>query len=292
MFPQDGPPVEQQTTLASMPVSIKLVDEEGNTISIADLTDPIEVTLVVENRTEDMVCGWFDEETQEWRTDGVELIDGGDAFICASTHLTVFGAVIKGAFGALLCSNADLMTSKGLSKLGKGDWWYRPGAVLFWLLVSLEVGAMFYIGCRSQAQRTERGWDDEHLLTASTAFDNKSGMEAKKALQKSQTLQSSRLERNGTVGTTVTEKPPVMTVEGVTHRITTFVARLAIAGQQHVHQQDLAALLKGGVNYERLKQAKSQVAWGAPAKESRPTNLTRQPNSPGQLQKASTNLSH
>eukprot|EP00971_Amphidinium_carterae_P207581 4118985-Amphidinium_carterae.1 len=74
-----------------------------------------------------MVCGWFDEETQEWRTDGVELVEGsGDAFICASTHLTIFGAVIKGAFGALLCSNADLLTPKGLKKLAKGDWWYRP----------------------------------------------------------------------------------------------------------------------------------------------------------------------
>eukprot|EP00971_Amphidinium_carterae_P048964 964821-Amphidinium_carterae.2 len=43
-----------------------------------------------------MVCGWFDEETNDWRTDNIELVDGsGDNFICATTHLTIFGAIVE-----------------------------------------------------------------------------------------------------------------------------------------------------------------------------------------------------
>jgi len=283
---ENSPPVEQQTKLASLPVSIRLVDESGNKISIADLTEPIEVTLVVENRTSDMVCGWFDEETSEWRTDGVELVDPeSDIFLCATTHLTVFGAVIKGALGAIACSNAELLTSKGLSKLGKGDWWHQPGAVLFWVLIVVEVVGMFYISHRSKDLRHKLGWEDSHLLTASTAFDDKSGKEAKKALQ-----DNASMARRGSDASRVSElaadKPSVFTSDGVAQRLTSLVTRLAVASQQNVHQQDLAAILKGGVNHGLLKEAKTRTsAWGASEQRGSLTNQS-------QLQRQATGMSN
>eukprot|EP00971_Amphidinium_carterae_P210237 4171201-Amphidinium_carterae.1 len=93
---EEGQAEEEVTTLVSQPVSIRLVNEDGEEVSIADLTEPIEVSLSVPNKTDDMVCGWFDEDTGLWRTDNIELLDGsGDNFICGTTHLTIFGAIIE-----------------------------------------------------------------------------------------------------------------------------------------------------------------------------------------------------
>eukprot|EP00971_Amphidinium_carterae_P025044 494343-Amphidinium_carterae.1 len=70
-------------------------------------------------------------------------------------------------------------------------------------------------------------------------------------------MSSSQVSRNESIA----EVPSAFSVKGVAHRVTTLVAHLAMAGQQQVHEQDLAAILKGGVNFEVMKQAKARAAW-------------------------------
>jgi len=255
---EEGQAEEEVTTLVSQPVSIRLVNEDGEEVSIADLTEPIEVSLSVPNKTDDMVCGWFDEDTGLWRTDNIELLDGsGDNFICGTTHLTIFGAIIEGVLGAIACSNADLLTPKGLSRLADDVWWYQPGAILFWVLVAGELTLMFYIGHRSAVQRALRGWSDEHLLTASAAFDKSVGKEAESLLKKNKTRGSL-----GSVGEVGAKKKPIYTPGGLADFLTLRIARMAVAAQQGLNQQDLGAILKGGMTkrvLDTLQKSKGDV---------------------------------
>jgi len=251
-------PVEEQTRLASTPISIRLVDEDGREISIENLEEPIEVSLSVENKTEDMVCGWFDEETLEWRTDLIELVDAsGDNFICASTHLTVFGAVIKGVVSTFRCSNAELLTPKGLKGLLEDEWWYQPGAALLWALVAFELGLMFYIGHRSEIQRRLRGWSDEYLLTASVAFDRKAESTASKVLKRNKTL----ISNTGHELPEEKKEPPLYTPAGLADWLTLKVAQMAVASQQGVNEEDLSAILRGGLTKRLLERLAKTDAW-------------------------------
>jgi len=243
-------PEEEKNKLASLPVSIRLVNEDGEEVNILELTEPIEVQLVVENRTSDMVCGWFNEDTKVWETEGIELVDPeSDDFICGTTHLTVFGAVIKGALGAITCANADLLTPEALKRIGDDEWWHQPSAILFWALIAAELILMFYIGYRSTIQRAVRGWSDEFLLTQSKAFDKQSEAEATSALKKSKTLD------------TVIPKKPLYTPSGFGNFITARVARMAVAAQEGVNAQDLGAILKGGIRIKKLEASGAKGAW-------------------------------
>jgi len=277
---QEGQDESEVTRLASQPVSIRLVNEDGEEISIADLTEPIEVSLSVPNKTEDMVCGWFDEETNDWRTDNIELVDGsGDNFICATTHLTIFGAIVEGIVGTLKCSNADLLSEKGIRSLADDDGWSRrPGAVMFWILIAIEVSLMMYIGQRSAIQRATRGWDDEYLLTASAAFDKKLEHEAESLLKRGKTL--------GTLGAWEDAKP-IYTLSGMTDYLTTLTAQMAVASQQGINTEDLGAILKGGMTKKLLEQLEksSKHVW-EPEEEDERDDLQR-----GQSQASSSNSS-
>jgi len=149
---------------------------------------------------------------------------------------------------SIRCSNVELLTSDGFSKLGDDEWWYQPGAVLFWILIAVQVTVTISIGERYSAQKQLRGWRDEYLLTSSVAFSDKTRKDVKTALL-----------IDGEKPTP--SEPPVFTLPGMSNTLACQCKLLAVAWQQGVHHEDLGVILKGAVNKRVIDESKARRAW-------------------------------
>jgi len=166
-----------ETELLASPVNVRLVDLEGNEISVRDLVNPIEIVLNA-TRTQQSACAYWDEVESRWIVDELDFAEAADdtAFICVSSHLTIFGAVLKGFLDSLACSNAHVLTADGVASLGDGDWASGAGSIFLILLIIVEfiiVGVLTYL---TRKQCAEREWEDELLFTEDEALTQKKGI--------------------------------------------------------------------------------------------------------------------
>jgi hypothetical protein len=108
-------------------ISVKS-DTNASSLSVTGLADPILIDLP--NVSGGLVCGYFDEDTLEWTSEGITTAPGADGTLrCATTHLTVFGAILKGFLSALECSQASLLSTESYEELWAGDWSDSLGSV-------------------------------------------------------------------------------------------------------------------------------------------------------------------
>ena len=98
-----APPTEPslQVTLAAPPLSVSIA-VNGEIVKVRDLKEPILLT-VLSKKKGGFECGFFNETTLEWSSEGMWEHDAGNgALVCASTHLTVFAAIKKTWVGLTL----------------------------------------------------------------------------------------------------------------------------------------------------------------------------------------------
>jgi len=65
-----------------------------------------------------------------WRTPAA-----AGQLVCASSHLTLFGGIVKGFIAAFECSQASLLSSEGISQIVQTDWpQHFPGQIFLVIL--------------------------------------------------------------------------------------------------------------------------------------------------------------
>ncbi|CAE8634973.1 unnamed protein product, partial [Polarella glacialis] len=84
-------------------------------------------------------------------------------FWCASSHLSIFGAILD---LALDCTNANVLSAEGLQNVqSRSDWGGRPPAVLLWILLAF-LSAALVAGVAADRQAAQKGfWRRDFFLT-------------------------------------------------------------------------------------------------------------------------------
>jgi len=146
-------------------MDINLRGLSGQKTHINNLAEPILLSLPT-NYTPGMECAYWDESKAQWSSAGVTVVPRSGQLVCATTHLSFFGAVIRGIMKSLTCSQAVMFSEQSFSALKEGVWFYDAGAILLWLLLIFLLGtiaAALYV----DFLRTKRGtWSDECFLIA------------------------------------------------------------------------------------------------------------------------------
>jgi len=121
-------------------ITLKSV-EDGSTLSVTGLPDPIFIDLP--NVSDGLACAYFDEAMLEWSSEGMATTRRADGTLrCATTHLTVFGAILKGFVSSLECSQASLLSAESYVELWTGDWLDSAGSVLLQCVMLLYIAML------------------------------------------------------------------------------------------------------------------------------------------------------
>lgn len=160
-------PNGRKVTLAAPPVSMKVAfASSGETVHVSGLAKPILVTVMSE-RPEGYKCAFWDEQAGSWSTEGVSTgTDPDGSMQCATTHLSLFGAIFEELGQVLQCSNAKILSSEGIKKLGKGHWWRSLPGILLWVLcLVLSIGNL--LAARADWKWSQGSvWNDEKFFIA------------------------------------------------------------------------------------------------------------------------------
>lgn len=135
----------------------------GEQLSIADLTEPIEVSMPVEE-SHRFECAYWETNTTGWISDGLVSTPSENLLTCSTTHLSFFAAILKGFLDTLQCTQLELFSKEAMQEILAGDWYGTPVAVCFWVLeaafLALMLGACFL----DRKRKTRTGWSDEAFL--------------------------------------------------------------------------------------------------------------------------------
>ncbi|CAE8644551.1 unnamed protein product [Polarella glacialis] len=149
--------------MASKPLSITLFDSEGHPLPKGmKLKEPILLTLQ-QNASAGATCAFWDEEAGAWSAEGVKRVQfspGESAsltgpLVCATSHLTIFAAVIgllaAAIFGTsqvlqtLVCSNAaSIFSAKGAQALLRFSKATQTPVILLWVLLAFHVLCLLF----------------------------------------------------------------------------------------------------------------------------------------------------
>jgi len=232
---------EGEVQLHAMPVSIKLYDSDGNEVSISGLTTPIRVVLAASDTSlsdEALSCAYWNEETGEWLTDGLQRTlsdDGTDVIVCETSHLTIFAAIVRSTIATFQCANVMVFQQSSLERFLSMEWLSTIGGVLLAALVVVEVFAMVHAG---QAQ-PPLGWSDHDLLT-----DHIVAKRANDASRKVSGRLDSQLERLGIPATADIRRTITKFIhhEDALQRIKHDLGCRLVAYEEGIHVIDLSQL--------------------------------------------------
>lgn len=148
-----------------MQSDILSLDLFANGTAMKDLVEPIQLTLVSDG-SQPATCAYLDEQTKKWSTEGVSLVSvQNGTIICATSHLSIFGAILKSAFAALACSNAAaIFSEKGLRSLGSRLWIFEWSAILNW--ITLLLGASLMARARKADRKHQGAVEQIQLISA------------------------------------------------------------------------------------------------------------------------------
>ena len=128
-------------------------------------------------REDGFACGFYNETTFEWSSEGMWEHDAGDgALVCASTHLTVFAAIKKTWVGltlAVTCVPAAFLTAEGIAKISHGSHWRLVGALCFCVFALSQAWTCFlcqaYYGRRRYRPNSEAVSFSHHFMRGRSA---------------------------------------------------------------------------------------------------------------------------
>jgi len=152
-------PTEVQATL-----TISLYSDDGAYLQVSNLSEPLQFSFTVAS-PEQLQCAVWDEELQVWMTDAIIQVGAANGtLLCATRHLSVFGAIAGGFLSAYKCTQADLLSAAGLAGLLEGDWVWQFTTFLCWLVFACLVALLtagIMLDCRRHAKGT---WHDSLFL--------------------------------------------------------------------------------------------------------------------------------
>jgi len=169
--------VDIQSTL-----NLDLFNEEGGKYAVGGLSNPINLTLPMDSGvTAEAVCAFWDADLNDWSSVGVEVVSNeGGILICATVHLSLFGAIVRGLLATLLCANGGILSKEGFDALGaSSDWVTQWPTVVFWIIL-LSFIVLITWGIVLDIKRYQTGrWSDEHFLVPDGAeAPEEAGVEA------------------------------------------------------------------------------------------------------------------
>ena len=129
---------ELNSSAGGVQSEILSLDLFANGTAVRDLMQPIQLTLPgLPTAGEPVVCGYFDEESNQWSTEGVSEVSSDGTLVCATNHLSIFGALLASIYAALACSNAAaIFSSEGLQNLvSRPSWMLEWSAILNWIML-------------------------------------------------------------------------------------------------------------------------------------------------------------
>eukprot|EP00811_Abedinium_folium_P004994 NODE_145_length_3530_cov_2.194534.p1 GENE.NODE_145_length_3530_cov_2.194534~~NODE_145_length_3530_cov_2.194534.p1 ORF type:complete len:778 (+),score=116.66 NODE_145_length_3530_cov_2.194534:346-2334(+) len=158
---------DARMTTAPVSVEIYVTEASNDELFSGTFVEPILVTVNA-TRASGAICAYIDEDTGEWRTDGVSAVDDpGGAFVCSTDHLTIFGTLLEDFGSVFFCSSASLIAKEGFHCLGKEPWWFSPG-FLFIVGIIVLYSVVVGVAQRRAAQRMDaqalKGWSQRCLL--------------------------------------------------------------------------------------------------------------------------------
>jgi len=221
-------------SLAAPPVSVDVaLLSSGNSIGVSGLSQPIMVT-VGSKLSSGCFCAFFDEDAGVWSSEGVEtVISADDAMECATTHLSLFGAIFEEFGKAIACSNAKLLSEKGLRQLGKGDWWRSLPAILLWALSVLLCVTNVLAVHRDMHWKRVFHWKDEHFFVSTPDSEMWTTKQCF-AVRAYHQLRDAVVDRFQWFASLV--KGPVNTV---TDSIVTSATKNSLASNNQIHRDDM-----------------------------------------------------
>lgn len=157
---------EDSVVFAAPPVSVRLYDMSGKMVSVANLTTPILVALL-QSKSENprARCAYWSQHEGRWSSEGLDdLVTDNGTLVCASSHLTLFGA-IRQMDMELACTNVGVLSLAGLSAAGNGWWAARAPGILLWVLLTSCVGLIVWASSKDQEFKRMNIWKDEFFLT-------------------------------------------------------------------------------------------------------------------------------
>jgi len=164
LFAESGESQSAVKTELKAVFNLNIRDMSGQKMVVSDLAEPILLTMSA-NFTPGMTCAYWDETAAEWSTAGVTMVNTGEGpLVCATIHLSFFGAIVRGMLKSLMCSQASLFSKESYGALVQGDWFYDVGAILLWLLLIFLFGiivAALYID-----HMGGKNWSDDMFLIA------------------------------------------------------------------------------------------------------------------------------
>lgn len=150
-------------------INLNLFTFGAERIPVNETLEPFVLTIPVSCSNERALCSYWDEEAGRWSQEGLTLLGmetnstTGCAIRCATTHLSLFGAIWAGFLEAILCTQIHLFDPENMRQLFVGDWFLTTFAMLFWLVL-LIVLSLCLGSCYMDHKHKGFGWDDEYFL--------------------------------------------------------------------------------------------------------------------------------
>ena len=114
------------------------------------MVEPLELKFEgsQELRSQRARCKWWDAEAEAWAEDGVRRSfrpEHAEEFVCLTSHLTIFGAVLEAVRLVLQCSTAsEVLSVDGLQNLGTAQWLHYVATIVTFVSISFFAGAMIW----------------------------------------------------------------------------------------------------------------------------------------------------
>ncbi|CAK0848295.1 unnamed protein product [Prorocentrum cordatum] len=158
-----------ETEAASAQVSVVVRDSRGNELSGVQLDEPVDLVLL-ENRSEGLLCAWWDGAAVAWSTSGVEeVVHEGPQFICRTHHLSIFTALVRIVSTlerALVCSNSKVFSAEAFKRATSGAAWIYTFDGFVYLLLVLVTVVLMIMSCYLDSRwRRRYEWHDVSFCT-------------------------------------------------------------------------------------------------------------------------------
>jgi len=146
-------------------VSINIYSDEGSKLEVSDLTEPLLLQFAIPADVEAphlLRCAVWDEILEEWSFDGIEQLGIRDGILsCTTRHLSLFGMIWRGFVETFRCSQASLLTTKGIRQLWVRDWAVEPTVAVLWVVLVVLL-LLLTSACVVDLHRIQKGvfWTD------------------------------------------------------------------------------------------------------------------------------------
>ncbi|CAE7523881.1 rngB, partial [Symbiodinium sp. CCMP2456] len=138
--------------LASPAVSVNFRSLSGRRLPIHDLAKPVELRFKKGSQellnSQRARCKFWDEAANVWAQEGIRrslLPQHAEDFVCLTTHLTIFGAVLEAVWLVLQCSTAsEVLSVDGLQNLATSHWLHYAATIVTFVSFGLFAGAMIW----------------------------------------------------------------------------------------------------------------------------------------------------